>query len=251
MKIAGAWAGAVALVLFSVACKSTDAVAPETCSNASLHGLFAVASQGQTGPGVHFALLGVSNFDGRGNISTTSTTSTNGVFTTASAVAETYQINADCTGTIMSASNPLNVIADVVVTEGGLGLIGLSVSNLFNVGVDYESIEGTCSKATLKGTYTLEQGDGIARPNAVHAIGEETFDGNGNETEHANTVRNAVASVFDEKGTYTLASDCTGTETDNANVNFANVVAVHSGHEVFGLSLLAGASETIHLVHNP
>jgi uncharacterized protein (TIGR03437 family) len=87
---------------------------------------------------------------------------------------------------------------------------------------DYPSPgSGTCSTATLNGTYSLSLSGRDIQQNgdfagSLQGVGTATFDGNGNVTltgtENSNTAQGQALSYA---GTYTLPSSCSGTVTAN------------------------------------
>src|SRR5712692_6918179 len=103
-----------------------------------------------------------------------------------------------------------------------------------------------CTNATLNGTYGFQR-MGHTLQGELSAVGIVTFDGQGNGVAAQTISRSGIFnSVTNQLGTYTINSDCTGTETDpNGNV-FAHLVIVHGGSEVLGMSLTPGNNVAIH-----
>src|SRR5438045_3216679 len=113
------YAATLAVVLASIGCGGSSAVAPasETCSNASLSGTYGSQRNGQTAPGAFFTAVGLITFDGQGNSVAKQNTSANGVFGSTSNPSGKYLVSADCTGTEPDQNG--TVISKFVVVHGG------------------------------------------------------------------------------------------------------------------------------------
>jgi hypothetical protein len=108
----GAFALLLPLALAGVggAFAAEDSAAPDAnaakCSVATLRGTYLFAYQGFTVSGKNqgpFALAGSEVYDGRGNVRSVSTSSTNGKISRFDRTTAKYTVNADCTGSVSYA----------------------------------------------------------------------------------------------------------------------------------------------------
>jgi hypothetical protein len=92
--------------------------------------------------------------------------------------------------------------------------------------------------ATLHGTYVVT-GTGTTPLGPVAAVGEITYDGNGNTDATYTAMLNGVMHVPTVTGIYVVNSDCTGThhESDNSHYNF---VVTPDGDKVWWIRIDAG-----------
>lgn len=107
--------------------------------------------------------------------------------------------------------------------------------------------EGTCSLATVKGSYGFQR-NGTTNPGGpLTAVGHITFDGQGH-TEGSQTIsRNGVFSVqANLMPSYTVDDDCTGTLLDTTGTVIGVLVIVHGGKEVLAMSMTPGNNVAIH-----
>ena len=87
------------------------------CSNASLNGAYGFYNAGTVVPdATPRVVVARASFDGKGNWSTTATVNTNGTVTHVLSLG-TYEVNADCTGTIFNIEG--QGIQDFVLVDGG------------------------------------------------------------------------------------------------------------------------------------
>jgi hypothetical protein len=107
----------------------------EECSQASLHGSFGFTSTGTLlalPPGLAgaFAEIGRQTFDGRGNTDATATLSANGHINHVT-FEGTYEVNADCTGSMTLVVSPLGVTVplDFVIDDDGTELRAITTGN--------------------------------------------------------------------------------------------------------------------------
>lgn len=95
------------------------------CTNASVRGTYGFFRSGSTAQGP-LGAVGVGTYDGVSFFTATQTTSRNGVFTQGS-FGGTYEINADCSGRLLSPDGD-SVIAYISVVDGGNEVFMLSAS---------------------------------------------------------------------------------------------------------------------------
>jgi len=107
----------------------------EECSTASLHGSFGFTSTGTLlalPPGLAgaFGEIGRQTFDGRGNTDATATLSANGHVNHVT-FEGTYDVNADCTGSMTLFVSPLGVTVplDFVIDDSGTELRAITTGN--------------------------------------------------------------------------------------------------------------------------
>ena len=107
----------------------------EECSTASLHGSFGFTSTGTLlalPPGFAgaFGEIGRQTFDGRGNTDATATLSANGHVNHVT-FEGTYDVNADCTGSMTLFVSPLGVTVplDFVIDDNGTELRAITTGN--------------------------------------------------------------------------------------------------------------------------
>jgi hypothetical protein len=214
-----------------------------SCSTGALRGAYGSQRNGQTAPGAALTAVGVAMFDGLGHIVEQQTVSTNGKFSAIINQAG-YAIGPDCTGTENDESG--NVVANLVMVHGSSEILGISVLPGSNVSVHFERIDGSCSISTLNGTYGFQR-NGQSGPGAsLLALGTIMFDGNGNSVAQQTTDRSGTIGPLNTLvGTYAINPDCTGTQADTNGI-FGQVVVVHGGDEVLGMSMTAGNNVVIH-----
>jgi uncharacterized protein (TIGR03437 family) len=207
-----------------------------TCSNASASANYVGSLTGFTlgSSGVTGAASGISlaQLDGQGRLLL------NGQ------PVGTYSLNSNCLGAATYTASGLNFTAsfiayagnaasgatDVYFLTGAPGALALGGS-LHALGSQ------ACSASTLTGTYALSfNGRGISSAGAttgyLQANGTAIFDGNGNVTlSGTNNSDQGLGKAFNSTGTYTLASNCSGTISFNgpAEAVSAALVAFNAG----------------------
>ena len=231
----------------TAACGGADLVAPTAsiCATAALHGSYGSQRNGQTVPGTAWTSVGLVVFDGNGNYVVQQMVSLNGVSSAASQVG-TYVINADCTGTESDATG--KVISTLAMVHGGDEVLGISVVPGSSMTVHFERIVGPCSNASLTGNYGFQR-NGQAGPGlSLVALGIITFDGNGSQFVAQTIDRGGtISSVANLLGTYTINADCSGSQTDTGTGKvISQIVVVHGGDEVLGMSTTPGNNIVIH-----
>ena len=246
MRSLGLRVGVLVLVLTSVGCRATDAVAPDAqpCSAATLSGTYGAQRNGQVGPGSLLTAVGLITFDGQGTSAARYNLSMNGTFSTPASQTGRYALNADCSGTESDPGG--TAIAKLVVVHGGDEVLGLSMVSGSNVSFHYERIATNCANAALSGTYGFQR-NGQAGPGiALLGIGVITFDGHGNAVAHQTIDRNGTTNVVDQVATYNINADCTGTQIDTTGKVFSQLVVVNGGDEVLGMSMTVPNNVVIH-----
>jgi hypothetical protein len=227
----------IAVVLVLAAFALSTAARAANCSNASLSGTYGFLhdSTDSTGASDAAAVTQITFASTTGTFTGETTTSHEGVIATAS-LSGTYTIDSDCTGTgIPAAGSPFSI---VVTSTGFLAV------HPFSEGFALEQGAPACSNATLEGTFGFET-TGLFLAGAP-ATGWVAFIGNLKLT--ATSFREGVISghlvgaegdtalpFAPVTGSYSIASDCTGTATitpkGQSPLNFSFVV-VHSGKKL-------------------
>jgi hypothetical protein len=104
-----------------------------------------------------------------------------------------------------------------------------------------------CTNATLKGTYGFQR-NGQTSQGPLTAVGLATFDGRGNAVAQQTVSRSGTFnSGTNQVFKYEINPDCTGTQTDAVLGVIAQLVVVHNGAEVLGMSMTPGNNVAIHL----
>jgi hypothetical protein len=88
-----------------------------------------------------------------------------------------------------------------------------------------------CSVATLKGHYTYWAQGTDASGKATAEVGQEHFDGAGNLTMSGSTA--GTAAFTQDKGTYTVNGDCSGTSTYESGATYNFFIAPSGDNFVF------------------
>lgn len=117
--------------------QSADAPTSSVCTNATVQGSYGFQRNGTTSKGALTA-VGLGEFDGQGNATGQQEISRSGVFSFLPAIAGTYTINPDCTGTLFDPTG--NPFAYLVVTHNGSEILGMSLTAGNNVAIHYERI---------------------------------------------------------------------------------------------------------------
>ena len=217
-----------------------------SCSTAALRGSYGSQRNGQSAPGTALTSVGLATFDGLGHVLEQMTVSTNGIFSTITSQAGGYTIDSDCTGFQTDANG--NAVARLTVVHGNDEVLGISVVPGTNIAFHFERITGVCNNATLNGNYGFQR-NGQTGPGApLLSIGTITFDGNGNAVATQMAERSGVIGPLNTFVTrYSVNADCTGTQTDPPTGNvFGQIVVVHGGDEVLGMSMTPGNNVVIH-----
>ncbi len=191
------------------------------------------------------AAVGVLTFDGEGRILNAQGTFNNSVAISRRMGAGSYTVNPNCTGSATVAGDFAGLTFDFMIIPGAHGSeFSLIVTNSGTVetGVAQRIPEEECTVATVQGTYRLaangyllgteptEPTEPIASPTA--SVGIRIIGGAGNLSGH-DTVSNTGSIVpRDVLSTYTVNSDCTGTQSWTDGRTFDWVI-VAGGAQVF------------------
>jgi len=183
------------------------------CSDANVKGKYGFAISGLDKNGNPASFLVYMKADGKGTFKGTGTDSDDGVVETVS-VTGTYAINSDCTGSgTIKAKGGKSKNYSLIVVSGGKGLQFL-VTDSGNVlsGAGQAQGKETCTLAGITGSFGVEASGVFIGTGAVALDALLAFDGKGGIT---GTVSGSIAGeIFTGQsvsGTYTVASNCTGT----------------------------------------
>ncbi len=216
--------------------------AEEECSLASLSGGYGFVRSGTTTAGP-FAAVGLSTYDGAGIWITTQSLSRNGAYTFDATASGTYVVNADCSGNLFSDGQE---VARFALADRGKQVFILSVTPGETVrGVEKKVALRGCTNASLDGTYGFYR-TGTTPFGPLAAVGIATFDGAGTTTANQTIVRNGtIRPPVPINERYEVNADCTGRLITTATgLDFARVVVVERGKEIFMLSLSPGNAVT-------
>lgn len=222
------------------------------CSNSTVKGAYSLLEAGTENT---VDLVAVSNqftADGNGSLSGTQSSSNNGTIVSDVTTSGTYQVNANCTGsmTITPQGGTASDYNFVVISGAKPLLLIDSDSNTNQVGYAETQGKPTCTTAGIKGTFGMSLNGKPLFIDETAIGGQVKLDGAGNVTGtetasyNGTITKNAVLT-----GTYTINSDCTGAAslaaknlpTLNLNLTVANsgnaliAIQTDSGTEVSGV----------------
>ena len=219
----------------------------QDCSNATLRGAYAYASDGTaTDDGKTFTNSEVGRvvFDGAGKLTARVASTTNGVTTVADAAGE-YLIGSDCT---MTGRTPDGLEFDgVVVNSGADFFIMLREPGLTRSGAGTKiEATGACSTATLNSSFGYFAEGTLTVDGTVIGLGELgllKFDGAGGVTGVYSASSKGLVERKTFTGRYEVAGDCTATATFKIDgVDYLMNYVVASSGNAFALSISGGGS---------
>jgi hypothetical protein len=186
------------------------------CSNANVTGKYGFSGGGLDKNGLPISVLGYIKANGKGTFTGTETVSDNGTVVSNVPVTGTYTIKSDCTGsgTILPKGSKV-AHYNLVVLSGGKILQSL-VTDAPTVQTGTVQAEGkaTCTLAGLKGNFGVEASGVFIGAGAVALDGLFMLDGKGNVSgTESGSIAGTIFSGRSISGTYTVASNCTGTMT--------------------------------------
>jgi hypothetical protein len=219
------------------------AVADEGCSNASLHGAYGFADQGQafTATGVEAAEIAAAGrivFDGRGGLTGTEWESLNGAITTIPFNGE-YNVQADCSGRTVIHDGQTAHLRFMLVERGQESDYFGTDPGVVAAGQISKIRMEQCSNATLKGVYGFSASGSFFGTSGelgdLAVFARIVFDGRGHSTQSTSSSFNGLQSEGPETATYSVNPDCTGSAIlhhPNGTVEHINFVIVESGSEI-------------------
>jgi len=193
----------------------TNAHAGGECSEATLQGSYGFHAIGSSPAAEHFAVVGLTTFDGLGAWQSDNTSSVDGVSSRSTAKG-TYYVSSDCTGYMVNASELL--IQEIVIVDGGNEMRSLArmkdaPPNAHWTGLYKKQNVKDCSAATVEGSWGYSFQGSILRDESFQPYtlaGRFTSDGAGTivATERRVTGDDFIITSFSVP--YTVSSDCTG-----------------------------------------
>jgi hypothetical protein len=225
----------------SVSAAEEDEEEGRVCTNAALKGAYGFYRTGTTGTDA-FAALGLVTYDGTGNWAATQTISRGGVFDRDATSAGQYEVNADCSGKLLSGGQE---VAQFTLADRGKQLFHLSTTPGETIrGVEKKVTQRRCTVARLDGTYGFYR-SGTVPAGPLAAVGFATYDGAGTVAGPQTISRNGtIISNPVRTDSYEVSADCTGRLIDATGQEFARLVVVERGTEIFIISLTAGNAVT-------
>lgn len=264
-KLFASWA--LAIVVFALVPGVLNAQC--TLGNATLHGTYIVSGAGTVVGVGSLTAVGVHTWDGHGNTVATYTASVNGSIYPGITVTGSYSVNPDCTASLTESDrshynfvvSPNGNSATWIRTDAGTVVIGTETrlrnreqADLAAAAVSLSSAaQCPLGNATKHGTYLVSGRGTIVGVGPISAVGEITYDGQGNSIATVTlSVNGTIHSGVTVTGTYTVNSDCTGshTESDGSHYDFvvttegntASWIEVDSGTVVSGTEVRLPAS---------
>lgn len=187
------------------------------CSNANVTGKYGFASGGLDKNGNPIRILGYFKADGKGTFKGTETGSDDGTVLTNVPLTGTYSINSDCTGSgtskLKGQKNTNHFTLAVVSGGKNLQFLSTDAPNV-QTGTVQAQGKATCTLAGLKGNFGIEATGVFISVGAVALDGLFALDGKGNVSgTESGSIAGSIFTGQSVSGTYTVASNCTGTMT--------------------------------------
>jgi hypothetical protein len=183
------------------------------CSNANVTGKYGFSGSGFLKNAQPISFAGFIKADGKGTYAGRETASVGGTIFKNVPLTGTYSINPDCTGSgtskVMKAVNHFNL----VVVSGGKSLQLVS-ADAGNVETETVQAQGTatCTVAGVNGTFGIQASGMFLTIGSVAFDGLFTLDGKGNvKGTESGSIAGSIFSGQPASGSYTVASNCTGT----------------------------------------
>jgi len=185
------------------------------CSDANVTGKYGFGIHGFAKNAQPISIAGYIKADGKGTFTATESGSIGGTIFTNVPVSGTYSINPDCTGSaIVKAPKAVNHF-NLVVVSGGKSLQTVS-ADAGNVEIEVVQAQGkaACTLAGLKGTFGIQSSGTFLGVGSVAFDGVFTLDGSGKVSGiESGSLDGAIFTRQSVSGSYTVASNCTGTMT--------------------------------------
>jgi hypothetical protein len=207
--------------------------ASASCTDGTLVGNYGFTLTGEDATGQLAATVGQLTADGKGNFTGIFTNSTAGVISSDVALTGMYSVKTNCTGTttITPSGSTATTFSLVVVSNGGQFELVDTTAGSSTYGYALAQGKATCTNAGVKNTYGF-RGGGYAFPSlAPNAwVGQVKLDGLGGYTGSETASLGGTIERFSLTGTYSVNSNCTGTETSNGSkVTHTFFVIVNGG----------------------
>jgi hypothetical protein len=239
-------------LLICVPVHSQPRIGGGTCTNSIFNGTYYYVLSGTviSGSAVYpYAELGKLVADGQGNVSGRSQASVGGLLGNYT-LSGTYSVQANCAGTLtLTANSQTSPPAIFQVVNGGEGaIIAYSMQSAVVTGQAYRSDgAGQCANGSVSGSYaylltgvTWVSNIGYYYSQAGNAVS----DGNGNMSVGSTVNVNGTTVSTSATGSYSLASDCSGTvrvSNQNGTANYI-VGVVENGQGMVFLETDSGTT---------
>jgi hypothetical protein len=220
-----------------------------SCSNATLVGDYGFTITGVDGSGQLSASVGQLTADGKGNFTGIFTNSDAGTINSNVALAGTYSVKTNCTGTttITPSGGAATTFSLVVVSNGGQLELAETKAGASQYGYALAQGKATCTNAGIKNTYGF-RGGGYTAPLVPNAwAGQVKLDGLGGVTGSETASFGGTIESFSLAGSYSVSSNCTGSATFNGstgNVAHTNFVIVNGGQSIMQIQTDTGSINT-------
>jgi hypothetical protein len=187
------------------------------CSNTNVTGKYGFAGNGFDNNGKPISFLGYIKANGKGSFTGTETGSADGTVFTNVPLTGTYSVNPDCTGSgtaKLKGQKTVNHFNLVVVSGGkSFQILNTDAPNVQAGNVQAQG-KATCTVAGVKGSFGIEVSGVFLGVGAVVFDGLFTLDGKGNVSgSESGSIAGSIFTGQSVSGTYTVASNCTGTMT--------------------------------------
>lgn len=203
-----------ALLIAAMVCSLSFVTWGQSCSNASLTGLYGFAGLGNNTADSPIALAGVYNANGKGKLTGTRTASVNGVISSNVPISGTYTVNANCTGSAkITPKGGSTENYDLAVASSGGRVFSLETDSGSVLAVYSRAVEETsCSTSGTSGTFGFTGSGGILGVGTLANGGQITLDGAGHFTGiESVSVAGHISSNVPLTGSYKVNPNCTGT----------------------------------------
>ena len=212
------------------------------CTNAVFKGTYYFLVNGSVIPGtqvVPYGSLGKAIADGQGGISGSAVTTVNGTSANFS-LTGTYSIAQNCTGTATltatsATTTPNTITVNLQIVDSGQSAVfAFSTQGQVIAGRGYQvTSTGTpaCTNASINGSYGYLF-SGLLNGAPYAEEGQVTSNGSGGLTASSVVNLNGSLTPVPANGTYTIASDCSGTAqlTNQFGTHHFSFAVVEDGH---------------------
>jgi hypothetical protein len=214
------------------------------CSRGTLSGVWGILSYAVDGAGA--PRVGLSQFtaDGVGNIKAGSSTfDDNGSIGTGTFTGA-YTLAANCTGTVtindsLGKTSHSSIVMDL--TNKGFRFIRID-SGKFEFGTGIAQGTVACGDGASRGVYSEALNGATSSIGVFAVLGRLTSNGKGGLSGNQTRNGNGLVTTGKASGTYTINSNCTGTDqiTFNSNTSHFASVVVNGGSQLLLLETVAG-----------
>jgi hypothetical protein len=224
---------AAAVFAISVGVCSASAA---TCSNATFKGVYGLLGGGLDGSAQPDTGIGQLTADGAGSITGTGTKSKDGTILNYTFTG-TYALSKNCTGTVTYLNQDGSIRHDSIVLDDANKGAQVIQTDSGRVQTGFALPEGTvtCGLTGKKATFAFNLTGIVVGTGQVAYVGQATLDGTGKVSGSMTASLAGTIGSTSITGTYTEASNCTGTMQINASgypSSTYNFVVVNAGKEM-------------------